>query len=375
MRGNLLNKIVVFCLPGIGDAIQFTPALAELRRAFPQAQITVITMFQGTSDILSLNPNVNEVRCFDFFKASRRDGLRFIWGLRRERFDLSIMTFPTNRLEYNVVNRLVGRSWRAGYRYAHQSWENLWFLNNICVNEDPSRHNVEENLMLIRAVCERFGVVRSGAVKAQELKLSLTLSDEDEEYAREFLARNNLDPARMILGCHTYSSTFKNMHRKCWDKDNFVSLLRKTLDSDSMASVLIFSGPSDENVNRYIVEKLNSPRVVMVREGNLRRAAAVLKHCQVFVSNDSGLLHVAAACGVPVVGLYGPTNWQRLHPWTDRHTIVRASLPCMPCFYYSSRPLRCVANLDYACMREIPVEEVYNAVKQFLYPVPCETHA
>jgi len=360
------KRIVVFCLPGIGDAILFTPALALLRRALPSAHITAITMFRGTADILSTNPDVNEVRHFDFFKASRAEGLRYIWNLRRERFDLSIMTFPSNRLEYNVVNRLVGRRWCAAHRYARQSWRNLWFLNNIAVTEAGTLHNVEENLRLVRAICERVGAplnVEAGA--AAGIKLKLVLSAADEHYGEEFLSKNGIGRETMLFGFHTYSSMFKNMHRKCWDKDNFVRLIGRLGETHGAARFLIFSGPSDEEVNQYIIKRADS-RVLLVRESNLRRAAAVLKHCRVFISNDSGLLHLAAACDVPLVGLYGPTNWQRLHPWTDRHVIVRRALPCMPCFYYSSRPLHCAANIDYACMREISVDEVFQAVQNML---------
>lgn len=356
------QRIVVFCLPGIGDAILFTPALAALRRALPAARITAVTMFRGTADILSANPDVDEVRCFDFFKAGKREGLRYVWGLRREGFDLSIMPFPSNRLEYNVVNRLVGRRWRAGHRYQHQSWRNLWFLNNITATEAGNRHNVEENLQLIRAIGARLGVMVEVPARPE---LKLTLTAEDERYGAAWLAEQGIAAEAMLVGFHTFSSTFKNMHRKCWDKDNFVRLIERLGATHPAARFLIFSGPSDEAVNEYILGKVNG-RVLLVREANLRHALALLKRCRVFVSNDSGLLHLAAACAVPVVGLYGPTDWRRLHPRTERRVIVRRDLPCMPCFYYSSRPLQCVANINYACMRDITVDEVFVAVQNLL---------
>src|SRR5438128_2376503 len=146
MNPHLPKRVVVFCLPGIGDAILFTPALAMLRRGLPDAHITAITMFKGTADILETNSDLNEVRHFDFFTAGKRAGLRYVWGLRREGFDLSIMPFPSNRLEYNLVNRLVGRRWRAAHRYQHQSGQHLWFVNNINVPEAGTLHNVDENL-------------------------------------------------------------------------------------------------------------------------------------------------------------------------------------------------------------------------------------
>jgi heptosyltransferase-2 len=366
MQDQRPKRIVIFCLPGIGDAILFTPALALLRQAFPEAHITVITMFRGTADILETNPDVNEVRYFDFYRAKKSEGLRYVLSLRSEEFDLSVMPFPSNRLEYNVVNWLVGRRWRAAHRYTHQSRRNLWFLNNIVVKEAGTLHNVEENLRLIRAICERFDLTsgrETGAAAGVKLKLALTA--DDERYAEEFLSKHGIGAETTLFGFHTYSSTFKNMHRKCWDKNNFIALIGRLQQWHPDARHLIFSGPADEEVNQYISAHLDG-RVLVIRESNLRHVAAVLRRCRVMISNDSGLLHLAAAIGVPLVGLYGPTDWRRLHPWTDRHVIVRRDLPCMPCFYYSSRPLSCVANIDYACMRDISVDEVFDTIQNLL---------
>ncbi len=361
MSDLLPKRVIVFCLPGIGDAVLFTPALAVLRRALPDARITAVTMFRGTADVLETNSDLDEVRHFAFDQAGRLGGLRYVWSLRRENFDLSIMPFPSNRVEYNIVNRLVGRRWRAAHRYQHQSRQNLWYLNNIVVAESGLKHNVEENLDLVRAICERLGV-RAPEV---ENSLRLTLTPDDEAFGAKFLFEHEIGPDAFLIGLHTYSSTFKNMHRKCWDKDNFVRLVERLSGQHPDARFLIFSGPSDEAINNYIQEKVDH-RVLIVREPNLRRALAILKHCRVMISNDSGLMHLGAAVAVPVVALFGPTDWRRLHPWTDNHVVVHRDLPCMPCFYYSSRPLRCVANLDYACMREISVDEVFQAVQNLL---------
>ena len=289
------------------------------------------------------------------------DLIRYILGLRREGFDLSIMPFPSNRREYNIVNRIVGRRWRAGHRYQHHNRRNFFFLHNIVVREDGTLHNVEENLRLVRAICERVGV----PVPAAEPRLKLVLTPHDEAYATELLQKHSIDFQAPLIGFHTYSSTFKNMHRKCWAKENFVALIRQLSAEQPAARFLIFSGPSDRAVNQYIMQNIDH-RVVLVEEANLRRAVALLKRCRAFVSNDSGLMHLAAAVNVPVVALFGPTNWRRLHPWTQRQVIIHKDLPCMPCFYYSSRPLRCPAGLDYACMRDITVEEVGAAVTRMI---------
>ena len=318
-------------------------------------------MFRGTADILETNPDLDEVRHYDFFHAKKWDGLRYVLALRREGFDLSIMPFPSNRREYNAVNWLAGRRWRAGHRYHRHNRRNLYFLNNIIVREDGALHNVEENLRLIRAICDQLGV----PTPPEETHLKLLLKPDDEQYAEQFLRERSIEPGTPLIGFHTYSSTFKNMHRKCWDKQNFVTLIRRLGEAHPHARFLIFSGPSDKAANQFIMDNVKG-RVVLVEESNLRRAVAILRRCRVFLSNDSGLMHLAAAVDVPIVALFGPTNWRRLHPWATPHTVVHKSLPCMPCFYYSSRPLRCIAGIDYACMRDISVDEVFAAVQKLL---------
>ena len=357
----LPRRIVVFCLPGIGDATLFTPALASLRRAFPAAHVVIVTMFRGTADILETNPDVDEVRCFDFFHAGTWQVARYVWALRREGFDLSILPFPANRLGYNLVNRVVGRRWRAGHRYRRQSWRNFWFLNNVVVRQTDGRHNLEENLDLVRAICRHIGV----AIPTADTTLGLHLTADDERFAAGFVAGEGIADDDLVIGIHTYSSTFKNMHRKCWDKENFVRLIERVGEVHPRARVVMFSGPSDVATTDYIVRHVGL-RVTVVAQPNLRPALAVLKQCRLFVSNDSAIMHLAAAFGVPVVALFGPTDWRHLHPWGVPHAVVRKGLPCMPCFTYSSRPLRCVAGLDYACMREITVDEVLEAMRHLL---------
>jgi len=355
------KRIAVFCLPGIGDAILFTPALRALRAAFPAAQITAVTMFDGAADVLRTNPDLDTVECFDFFHASVGASLRYVLALRRRRFDVSLLGFPANRREYNVVNALVGRRWRAAHRYRRQRWRNLVFLNNGVVPETHSRHNVEENLALVHALCERIGV----PVPVTDTALAVHLTPDDLGDGARFLAGHGIAPGDPLIGLHTYSSTFKNMARKCWDKDNFVRLIHRLGDAYPAARFLIFSGPSDGAVNEHIVRHAGA-HVVVVAEPQVRAALAVLRHCRIFVSNDSALMHLAGALGVPVVALFGPTNPDRLHPWAAAYSVVGRDLPCMPCFEYSSRPLRCANPQRYACMAELTVDEVVAATHRML---------
>ena len=360
MGARLPARIVVFCLPGIGDALMFTPALGVLRRALPAAHITAVTMFRGTAQVLETNPDVDEVRVVDLFAAGLGRRLREVWALRGGRFDLALLPFPTNRLGYNLLNRAVGRQWRAGHRYGVQSWRNLWFLNDVVVRETGIRHNVDENVALVQALCAVLGVAASDPAP----RLALHLTPDDQRQADAFLRARGLAANTPLVGVHTFSSTFKNMHRKCWDQEAFGELVQRLDEVLPGARALVFSGPDDRAAATQVLRHAGA-RAALVDLPNLRWSAALLARCRLLVSNDSALMHVAAALAVPVVALFGPTDWRRLHPWGVPHRIVRRDLPCMPCFQYSSRPLHCAANLDYACMRGIAVDEVLAAMRDF----------
>jgi len=287
--------------------------------------------------------------------------MRWTRALRDEWFDLGILGFPANRPGYNLVNALVGRRWRAGHRYRRQRWRNLAGLNNVVVHETGDRHNVDENLALVDAICRRFAL----SPPATDTALRARLSAEDRARGDALLAHHHVTADEFLVGIHAYSTTFKNMHRKCWDAARFAALVGRVREVHPRARVLLFSGPSDAVVQDEIVRGAPATTIV-VAEPNLRTALAVLRHCRLFVSNDSGLMHLAGAAGVPVVALFGPTDARRLHPWRVPHVVVRDELPCMPCFEYSSRPLRCVAGTDYACMRGIAVDDVLAAARGLL---------
>lgn len=362
-RRILPRRILVLCLSGIGDAARFLPALALLRRSFPEARITVVTMFRGAFELLEYNSHLDDLRCIDFFNSSPAKRIFEALRLRCERFDLSILSFPSNRLEYNIAQWIVGCRWRAAHRYMRQSIQNLWFLNNIVLPEEPHLHNVEENLRLVQEIARRFGVRLEDSASACGPALS---SLPGGDGCRPTASQPPAVPGtgRLKIAIHPYSSTFKNMHRKCWPAVKFAELVNVLADQYPGARFLLLSGPDDQEVSRRILALVHSP--VLLVEDSLHGVIALLRECDLFIGNDAGITHVAAAAGIPVIAVFGPTDWNKLHPWCEHHIVVKRDLWCMPCFYYSSRPLRCGARMDYACVRELPVADIARAVSAML---------
>jgi len=352
-RSPPVKKILVISLPGIGDTINCTPILQPLERAFPGAHVTALVMYKPCKEVLEANPRIDKVILWEFLNEGPLSSLKFLLKLRRKKFDLSVMCYPANRIEYNLVSFIIGARLRLAHQYHHQNAKNLFFLNNRTVLERPDLHNVEENLRLLGLA----GI----DILEDDKTLSLPLKETDRTYASRFL--HKLPHDQVLIGMHAWSTTLKNMHKKCWPAENFAALADR-LSKNHNYQILLFQGPHDVDTNRRIQEACQSP-LYIVEGTTVRQSAAIMERCDVFITNDAGPMHIAAAVGTPVVAIFGPTDPVWLHPWTGQYALVRAGLACSPCFYYSPRPLTCRRG-DFACLTSLSVECVYSAAEEML---------
>ena len=346
-------KILVIALSGIGDALMFSPSLVKLAEEFPRARIDALVMYKGVRDIYSNYPQFSWIHYFDFINSPAFNSLKFVLGLRRK-YDITINVYPANRKEYNLISWLIGAKRRAAVRYLRRDFVELGFLNNVRVRENDSFHNVKENLLL----CEKL----SGIVSGPEISLQMIFKDEDIDYARNFLAGQSIRTGDLVIGFHPGCSALKNHDKRRWEKSKFSALARKLID-DHGTKILIFGGNDEEYLKNSIVTEVNSPNVIPVVTANLIQTAAVMRRCNLFVTNDSSLMHVASALKLKIVAIIGPTNKNYIHPWQTDYQIVSLNLECSPCFHYSPKPLNCSrTDLKFKCIKDLSVDRVYEIV-------------
>ena len=353
------KRVLIFCLSGLGDTVMTSPAIAALANRPTEFRLTLLTMFPSVAAYLQEQGFTDDVRFLDFINASKPAVFRQLWRLRRERFDVGIMSYPHNRLEYNGVNFVVGARQRIGFRYQKQRQVNLAGLNHVVLDEEPRLHVVQENL--------RWAAFLAGdEAAALPDDLVFRHSPASVQAADEFLRNHGLTNTELLIGLHPSCNPLKNQQNRCWPPQHFVSLIERLANQFPTARFLLFEGPQDAQLAQHV--RTNAQAVVAARLLPVGVVGALIRRCRLFVSNCSGLIHIAAACKVPTVGIYGPTNptWDK--PWKTESIIVTRGLPCSPCFYYSSRPLDCVAKLDYSCVRELPVADVERAALQLLKP-------
>ena len=350
-------KILVIALSGIGDALLFTPSLVKLSDDFPTAEIEALVMYEGVMDIYEKLPQISAVRYFDFLNRSMLNAFIFVLKLRKK-YDVTINIYPSNRQEYNLISWLIGAKTRLAVKYLHKDFANLGFLNNSRITEDDTLHNVEENFLL----CEKFTNKKSNQIPP----LQLIIRNNDTEYANEYLRDRLINEKDLVIGFHPGCSSLKNHDKRRWEPEKFIELGKRLIDQFN-SKILLFGGGEEETLKDIILSKINSPNIRSVNTFSLSKTAAVMKRCNLFVTNDSSLMHVAAALKLNVVAIIGPTNKNYIYPWQTNYKIASLNLDCSPCFYYSPKPLQCYrSDVEFKCIKELSVDYVLQKAKEFL---------
>jgi heptosyltransferase II len=349
-------KILILALSGIGDALMFTPALRLMRQALPDARIDALVMYGGVKDIYERNTDLNSVTHFDFMKKGLPASIKFLSSFRKK-YDASINVYPSNRKEYNVISYLVGAKKRAAVRYLRMDRQNLGSLNNVRITEDDTLHNVQENIRLVSKLLNmKF---------SEEPLLQFHLKEEDISFADRFLKTAGIAGDQFLTGFHPGCATLKNHEKRRWEPEKFAALARRLIDIQSR--IFIFGGPEEEDLKKEIASIADNDAVTVVNTDNLAQTAAIMKRCNLFVSNDSSLMHVAASLQLKTVAVIGPTNPAYIHPWKTEHRIATLNLDCAPCFKYSPRPLICFRDdIKFKCIKELDVNLVFSKVKELI---------
>lgn len=328
----------------------FSPLLPLLNNHLPDSQIDMLVMFKSVKEMYVHNPYLTNVYHIDFLKQSKPASLRQVSNLKRNKYDVSINVYPSNRFEYNFLNYLLGAKKRLSHSYIHSNFFRAEFLNNVKVPEIKDRHNVLQNFGLVNKI-----------ISASEDELGpmeIFLSTEDDEKAQEWIKQINPDN-KQIIGIHAGSSTLKNHIHKRWDKNKYAELCNILINKHN-SIILLFGNEFD--LNNEINQMLNGQGIIASTD-NYMDSMARLKYCDYFFSNDTAFLHSAAAFQIPTIAIFAYTNWKELYPWKCHHEIIRLDLNCSPCFYNSPKPVECIwqGSDEFKCINNISVEKVYEA--------------
>jgi heptosyltransferase-2 len=325
------------------------PALQAVRQRFPEAHIAILSL-PYVADIYRGQGIANELIGYD--RNGAHAGIR---GRERLAAALKAQKFDTALLMQNAFDA-AWIAWRAGIpeRIGYdRDGRGLLLTKAIAVpkaGEIPA-HEKNYYLQLVR----RAGWI-DGLPEVAEISLRVHEADAShaEEKLRSFGARNGVTRIAVGAGA-SYGSA------KCWPPEQFacaINQLRKERD----AEIILFGTLGEKEVAAVIQAGLNQPALDLTGKTEIAELPALLSRCTAFLGNDSGAMHVAAAVGLPVVAVFGPTDPYGTGPVTPRFTLVQERPYCSPCFLR-----RCPT--DHRCMKAISPERVSGGLLQVLQEV------
>ena len=338
-----MRNILVIKLRYIGDVLIGTPVLRALRERFPEARLTMVVN-RGTEEILKWNPDVDEVLVVDRGELAAQ--LRFLRELRRRRFDAVIDLTDGDRSA--LMARLSGAPVRIGFN-EERRWRGLLYTSVVRVQPGVV-HRLERDL----------GAVRVLGIEPKPRLPVLRTSPEDEAEAGRLLEEVGIRecegkgarPLAMLLPGARYWF-------KAWPVERFAELADR-LTEVAGCRVLVGGDAREREVAEAIQTRSRFAPTVLAGRTTLRQFAAVLKRCALFVGNDNGPMHMAAALGTPVVAMFGPSDPAVWGPCGEQHRILYKGLDCRACFHPD-----CFRG-DQNCMRLITVDEAWAAAQELL---------
>jgi len=350
-----MKKILINSLSSsIGNTLIITPLIKKLKASHPDSQITVLVTSKISIQVLENNPYLDKIillRRTDF-RIRKVIAAFFIIRLlrfRKAHLDISITTFP-HRIYNDVVTKVMG----AKQKIAHKMHRIDSLYDQQLKIEKV--HDIRQNLNLLKPL----------GIKSKLEPPKIYLTEKEKSQASKFLLENRIKN-RKIVGIHPGCDERAKFKR--WSIDKCIKLARKLVKNYNV-DVLFFIGPSEKDMLSEL-EELKRDKINIIQETDLRKVFAFISNCNLFISNDSGIMHIAESLNVPLVAIFGPSDPLRIGPVSKNSIVMRKKLKCSPCSHtlkdlLLKKKSKEVGCKKLTCLNEISVKDVLKACKKFL---------
>ena len=341
-------------LSAIGDVVQSLPALEAVKKTFPESEIDWVVE-EAAAGILEGHPLIDRLlvsrrkawtlmlcRASTFTRAIREIA-GFLRRLRERRYDIAI------DLQGLLKSGIIIGAARAKRKIGFDGTRELsyLFLNERLPAYDREKHALERYLDIARYL---------GAVDPSP---ACTLPIERERAVMKERTDGLVKDGRRLVVINPVA----RWKTKLWDEEKFARLADR-LVTERNAAVIFTGSPDDRAIAERIRAMMRENAVNWAGETTLRELAALASLANLFITTDTGPMHLAAAAGARVVALFGPTAPWRTGPYGPGHEVVRKGLACSPCF-------RRTCDVGVRCMEEITVEDVMERIGDAILKLPA----
>lgn len=344
------KNILVNALVNLGDVVLTTSAIALLRRAYPDAKITMLVK-PVVRQAVENNPVIDDVIVFDYKAKENSIGkmMAMVWNLKNRHFDLSI-SFD-RKLRPALLAWLAGIPVRVGPDKVFDSKPSrvTWLYTHVV----PIQHDLETTLQ-----AETYqSIVRGFTGRTDHAEPVFARITEDAANKAEALLQKLPSHEKTIALC--VKGTFP---LKTWPKEYFATVI-DALAKKYNAAFFVTGGPGDRAYADEVIQAAHTPISNFCGETDLVTLAALFKKSDLFVTVDTGAAHIAATTGVPMVTMYGCTSPKRWHPISEKACALTSNEPCCPCSY---RADECPSLPKPNCLYHVRPDEVLAACEKML---------
>ncbi len=336
-----IHRILIRTTNWVGDLVMTTPAIEAVKANFPESTLEVLAR-PWVAPLLENHPAVNHVlplKTGNGYFSHKVEIIKAAGLLRKMKFDLAIIF--QNAFEAALLAYLGGIRFRIGYNTDGRGF----LLSHSVIRDDQvlNIHQVEYYLSMLRAM----------GWEAESRNPRLFVTEKDQGAIQSLLLSKGIGQEHFLLGLSP-GAVFGPAKR--WPAERFAAIGDWAYDRWG-ARIVVMGSHGEMDICNAVSESMKHNPVNLCGRTTLGEAMALIERCQFFVTNDSGLMHIAAALNVPMVAIFGSTDPVATGPRSKKARIVQQPVDCAPC-------LKPKCPTDYRCMLGIEPDEVWREMER-----------
>ena len=288
-----IQRILILRMGPLGETILTTPVIRALRARFPMAYIAYMVA-PDREDLVSANPNLDEVITYEISVP------KLVYGIMKRAFQMAVVLQPTFRL---VLHTLLARiPFRVGFETNCCSGR----LLHVAIPNNTAQHETSRYLDVARGI----------GVQADSSEPEMFVNNAAQRWADEFLGNCGIDPNRPLIGLNPGTGSVSRR----WQKERFAKI-GDLLNQEHNAQILVTAGPREGALPHELAHKMACSPIILTGTTPMQ-LGAMIQRCRLFISNDTGPMHMSTAVKTPTIALFGSSNPSRWGPFWHGHTII-----------------------------------------------------
>ena len=318
--------------------VLLTPALRALKTAYPQSHLALLIR-PLVADLMATHPYIDQVMVDS--KGTGLSRLSSFWNLvseiRRSNFDLAVVLHPTS-FRNALIPFLAGIPERIGSNVSGRGM----LLTQTCADR-TDLHEVHRYLRVLELIDSH----------ESNAKLEFWHTDGDRHAARQILVSHSISPKEHLIGVNL-GTTWRT---KRWSLENFAAVITQ-IQKRMNARILLTGSTAEIPLGEALAQIIKVETINLIGKTTLMQLGALIESCNLYLTCDSGPMHIAAAVGTPTIALFGPTSPTRHGPYGENHKVIEKPVECRPC--YKRKCMR--KDQQHLCMTEINPNEVITQI-------------